>query len=58
MSQLNRLLREDGGATAVEYGLVVSLVAVTLVIILQALGLNLTALFEGIADDIAIAVFG
>jgi pilus assembly protein Flp/PilA len=45
--------RDDTGATAVEYGLIVSLIAVALIVVLGALGTNLVDRFQAIADAIA-----
>lgn len=39
----------DAGATAVEYGLMVSLIAVVIVTAVTLLGTNLTALFNTVA---------
>ncbi|WP_194861190.1 Flp family type IVb pilin [Dietzia sp. SYD-A1] len=44
--------RKDRGATAVEYGLMVGLIAVIIIVAVLALGDNLSELFQGVADDI------
>jgi pilus assembly protein Flp/PilA len=44
----NRLKDEEKGATAVEYGLMVGLIAVVIIVAVQALGVNLDALFDQI----------
>jgi pilus assembly protein Flp/PilA len=44
----------DRGATAVEYGLMVALIAIAIVGAVTALGGNLTNLFNGIADSVNI----
>ncbi|MGW8590086.1 Flp family type IVb pilin [Dietzia sp. NPDC055877] len=44
--------RKDRGATAVEYGLMVGLIAVVIIAAVWALGDNLSTLFDGVADDI------
>ncbi len=44
--------RNDRGATAVEYGLMVALIAVVIIGAVMLLGDNLTALFEDTADKI------
>jgi pilus assembly protein Flp/PilA len=41
-----RLTSEDRGATAVEYGLLVGLIAVVIIVAVTTLGTNLTALFN------------
>lgn len=45
--------RKDRGATAVEYGLMVGLIAVIIIVAILALGNNLQGLFQGVADDVA-----
>jgi pilus assembly protein Flp/PilA len=44
--------REDRGATAVEYGLLVGLIAVVIIVGVTLLGTKLLALFNGIAGSI------
>jgi len=46
-------LRNDRGASAVEYGLIVALIAVVIIIAVTALGVNLRDMFQSIADTIA-----
>ena len=48
VSNKDRLSREDSGATAVEYGLLVGLIAVVIVAALLLLGPKLAALFSGV----------
>lgn len=52
-SYLTSLLnRDDRGATAVEYGLMVALIAVVIITAVTLLGNNLSALFNKIAGAI------
>jgi pilus assembly protein Flp/PilA len=44
--------RDERGATAVEYGLMVALIAVAIILAVTALGDGLFNLFNGIVDDI------
>ncbi len=44
--------REDRGATAVEYGLMVALIAVVCIGAVTALGTNIKALFTGVAATV------
>jgi pilus assembly protein Flp/PilA len=46
------LRRDDRGATAVEYGLILVFVAVAIIVALTALGTSLSALFTKIAGQI------
>ena len=43
---------EEKGATAVEYGLMVALIAVAIITAVTLLGTNLTALFNNIAGKV------
>ena len=43
-------LRNEKGATAVEYGLMVALIAVVIIVAVAALGDNLSTLFDEVAD--------
>ncbi|MDQ0075009.1 Flp family type IVb pilin [Arthrobacter oryzae] len=47
-----RLRREEAGATAVEYGIMVALIAVVIIVAVSTLGGTLTDLFNGVNDDI------
>ena len=44
--------RKDRGATAVEYGLLVGLIAVVIIVAVTALGGQLTTLFNNVKDAI------
>ena len=48
-SIVDRLTREEKGATAVEYGLIVGLMAVIIVAAFAILGPKIDGLFEGIS---------
>lgn len=43
---MRTFLRDETGATAIEYGLIASLIAVAIVAVLAALGDKLTAVFQ------------
>ena len=45
-------LRNEKGATAVEYGIMVGLIAVVIIIAVTALGTNLTSLFTNVSDKV------
>jgi pilus assembly protein Flp/PilA len=51
-ARLNSLRTDEEGATAVEYGLIVSLIAVAIIVGVTAVGTNLLALFNGVAADL------
>jgi pilus assembly protein Flp/PilA len=50
-SRLNEL-RNDRGASAVEYGLLVALIAVIIIGAVTLLGGNLATIFQDVADEI------
>jgi pilus assembly protein Flp/PilA len=52
---LIKFLREEEGATAVEYGLMVSLIACAIIVAVQAVGTNLDAMFDAVAGKITTA---
>ena len=43
---IKRFLRDDNGATAIEYGLICAGIAVAIITIIQGLGSNLVALLQ------------
>jgi pilus assembly protein Flp/PilA len=45
-------LRSEKGATAVEYGLMVALIAVVIIIAVTALGTNLSTVFSNVASKV------
>jgi len=48
----NRIEKDDKGATAVEYGLMVALIAIVIIAGVTAVGVNLLALFQAIALEL------
>jgi pilus assembly protein Flp/PilA len=49
---VTRFLKDESGATAIEYGLIAALVAVVLVTALTALGGQLKTTFQTVTDDL------
>ena len=49
---IKQLLRDESGATAIEYGLIAALVAVAIIVALTALGSSLDNLFTGISGEL------
>lgn len=49
---LARLLKDEDGATAIEYGLIAALIAVAAVTVLGTVGTNLTSVFSTVASDL------
>jgi len=52
MSSFRRFVKDDSGATAIEYGLIAALVSVAIIAILSTLGDNLNATFKAVADNL------
>ena len=53
---VTRFLKDESGATAIEYGLIAALIAVVLVGALQAVGTSLDGAFEKISTEVDTAV--
>ena len=49
---LNKLLKNEDGATAIEYGLIAALIAVAAVTVLGTVGTNLTSTFSNVATKL------
>jgi pilus assembly protein Flp/PilA len=47
-----RFVRDDSGATAIEYGLIAALIAVVIIAALQTVGTNLSTKFTKIATSL------
>jgi pilus assembly protein Flp/PilA len=52
MSSFRKFVKDDSGATAIEYGLIAALVSVAIIAILSTLGDNLNATFKAVADNL------
>jgi len=53
LNNIKQVMTDDQGATMVEYGLIVALVAVVCMVAVKTLGLNILAAFNGAANQIA-----
>jgi pilus assembly protein Flp/PilA len=49
---ITSMLRDEEGATMVEYGLLVALIAMVALVAVQALGVNLSTLFSSVATSV------
>jgi pilus assembly protein Flp/PilA len=47
-----RLLRDESGATAIEYGLIAALIAVAAIAALSLVGTNLSGIFNTVATQL------
>ncbi|NJL07723.1 MAG: Flp family type IVb pilin [Methylacidiphilales bacterium] len=52
MKTLARFVKDESGATAIEYGLIAAGIAVVIIATVQLVGTNLTATFQNIADNL------
>lgn len=53
MRQISKsFLRDEGGATAIEYGMIAALIAVAIIASLQLVGNNLSNKFNAIAGNL------
>ena len=48
----SRFIKDESGATAIEYGLIAALIAVVLIVSLQTVSSSLSATFVGVADKL------
>ncbi|MGI9506143.1 MAG: Flp family type IVb pilin [Geminicoccaceae bacterium] len=55
MKTFKNLMKDESGATAIEYGLIAALVSVAVITILGTLGDNLTTTFTTVSDELATA---
>ena len=53
MTFINRLIRDDAGATAIEYGLIAALIAVAAITAMQGLGNELKTTFNTTSSAMA-----
>jgi pilus assembly protein Flp/PilA len=52
MNFLSRFMRDESGATAIEYGLIAALIAVVIITAVTSVGTNLTTTFTTVAGKI------
>jgi pilus assembly protein Flp/PilA len=52
LNQIMRFVKEEDGATAVEYGLMVSLIAVVIITAVGLVGTNLQGVFNNVAGSL------
>jgi pilus assembly protein Flp/PilA len=51
-NSIGRLIREDGGVTAIEYTLIAALIAVAAVLLMMQIGADVSAPFNTIAGSL------
>jgi pilus assembly protein Flp/PilA len=52
MKFFNKLLRDEAGATAIEYGLIAALIAVAAITAMQSLGNSLSTTFNTVSTEL------
>ena len=52
VARINSIRSDEEGATAVEYGLMVALIAVVIIGAVALIGTNLSTMFQGVADEL------
>jgi pilus assembly protein Flp/PilA len=52
---VTRFLKDESGATAIEYGLIAALIAAVIIAALTAIGTNLNAKFDTISKSVSSA---
>ncbi len=52
MEKIRNFFKDESGASAVEYGLLVALIAVVIIAAVQALGTSISTTFKTAADSI------
>ena len=52
---MNRFVKDESGATAIEYGLIAALIAVVIITALRTIGSNLNTAFTSIGSGLATA---
>jgi len=52
---VTRFIKDESGATAIEYGLIAAGISVAIITIVTTLGSNLQVTFQTVSDDLAAA---
>jgi pilus assembly protein Flp/PilA len=52
MLTIKKFLRNDSGATAIEYGLIAAGIAVAIIAVVQGVGTKLTSTFQSVSDNL------
>jgi len=55
INMIKNFVKDESGATAIEYGLIAALVAVAIITALGALGTELSNIFQYVADQLQAA---
>ncbi|HYS46319.1 MAG TPA: Flp family type IVb pilin [Rhizomicrobium sp.] len=52
MNIISRFVRDESGATAIEYGLIAALIAVAIITAVKLVGTNLSTTFNNVATNL------
>jgi pilus assembly protein Flp/PilA len=52
MNLISRFVRDESGATAIEYGLIAALIAVVIITAVSTIGTNLSGVFKKVSDNL------
>ena len=52
---MKRFVRDESGATAIEYGLIAALIAVVIITALKTIGSNLIIAFQSVGSGLVVA---
>jgi pilus assembly protein Flp/PilA len=52
LAMLSKIARDEGGATAIEYGLIAALISVVIIVAVTSVGTNLSATFSTVAASL------
>lgn len=55
MKLFNKILRDEAGATAIEYGLIAALIAVAAITAMNSLGTSLSSTFTTVGNELSTA---
>ena len=58
MNIISKIIRDESGATAIEYGLIAALVSVAAIAALTAMGTSLETMFTRVSNELEGAVNG
>jgi pilus assembly protein Flp/PilA len=52
IATITKLMKDENGATAIEYGLIAALIAVAAIAAFKLVGTNLSSIFNTVASDL------
>ena len=55
LAVFSKLMRDESGATAIEYGLIAALISVVIIVAITAVGTQLSTVFSTIQGDLSTA---